>query len=256
MAKGFKHGAGGGADLNFEVKAYATEALLLAATPKENTIGVVTGTPVAGYIFDATQPEAITEGLVWIFTGSSSSAEFNALKKNGIMVYPISAKQYVSGNWEKKTVKSYMNGEWVEWVDGRIYRRGTEYVPLVIAANPSYPSQSHATKNAEYIDVGCAQGDYGGGAVYSEVELDLNGFTELKILCSHDKRPKFGITVTGIETYRSNKDIDWQAVMSLPDSKVSNVTEYTLTIPSGVSRGYFCAWAWSTNFKLYEARLV
>jgi hypothetical protein len=120
MAKGYKHGAGGaggaGAGLNFEVKAYATEVLLRADTPKENTIGVVTGTPITGWIFSATQPDAITEGLVWFLTGTDSAVEFNALKKNSVKVYPISAKQYVDGAWVDKTAKSYPGGEWVDWV--------------------------------------------------------------------------------------------------------------------------------------------
>lgn len=119
MAKGFKHGAGaggGGADLNFDVKAYATEVLLLAATPKENTIGVVTGTPIAGYIFSATQPDTITEGVVWFLTGATSTVEFNALKKNNITVYPISAEQYISGEWVDKTAKIYQGSVWVDWL--------------------------------------------------------------------------------------------------------------------------------------------
>ena len=55
------------------------------------------------------------DGMVWISTGVQSSNEFNALKKNGIQVYPISAKQYVSGAWVDKTAKSYQHGEWVDW---------------------------------------------------------------------------------------------------------------------------------------------
>ena len=44
MGYGFKASAGGGSHLNFSVKTYASEEALLAAAPKENTIGVVTDT--------------------------------------------------------------------------------------------------------------------------------------------------------------------------------------------------------------------
>ena len=111
MAKGFKHGAGGGgAPLNFKVVG-GTSA---PASPKENTIWVNTDAEITSWIFSGTEPENPTEGMVWISIGTSSTVEFNALKKNGIQVYPISAKQYVSGAWVDVTVKSYQNGAWVD----------------------------------------------------------------------------------------------------------------------------------------------
>lgn len=67
------------------------------------------------------------EGAVWISTGTSSPVEFNALKKNGITVYPISAKQYVSGAWVSVTAQSYQDGAWCEWLpEGALYWRGNE----------------------------------------------------------------------------------------------------------------------------------
>ena len=54
-------------------------------------------------------------GQVWIAEGGESVVPFNALKKNGIMVNPVSAKQYISGAWVEKTAKSYQGGAWVDW---------------------------------------------------------------------------------------------------------------------------------------------
>ncbi|MGN0976656.1 MAG: hypothetical protein ACI4PH_01260 [Faecousia sp.] len=115
---------GGGNALNFDVKAYDTEEALLAATPKENTIGIITGTPITGWVFSAVEPENPTEGLAWIVTGTSSGAEFNALRKNTIQVYPLSAKQYVSGTWESAAAKSYQSGDWADWWDGYMIKDG------------------------------------------------------------------------------------------------------------------------------------
>ena len=109
-------GGGGSSSLNFKIVAYATEEELAAAQPKENTIGVVTTTPINGWSFNATEPTELMEGMVWFTTGTSSSVAFNAFKKNDIQVYPISAKQYISGTWVDKTAKSWQNGEWVEWI--------------------------------------------------------------------------------------------------------------------------------------------
>lgn len=119
-------GGGGSAGLNFSVVAYKTEEELLAATPAENTIGLITTTPIISWIFSATEPNPATPGMVWILTDRSSGVEFNALKKNGIQVYPISAKQYISGSWVDKTAKSYQGGEWVNWAVF-LYNAGNEY---------------------------------------------------------------------------------------------------------------------------------
>lgn len=121
MAKGFKKG--GYNPLNFKVVPFATEEELLAATAKENTIGVVTADTITSWIFSATEHKAPIEGMVWISTGTDSPAEFNALKKNGIQVYPVYAKQYIGGAWVDKTAKSYQGGEWVDWML-RIYDNG------------------------------------------------------------------------------------------------------------------------------------
>ena len=110
MAKGFKHGAGG-VGLNFKVVGNPQPANL-----KENTIWVNTGNAITGWVFRATEPTEPLEGMVWITIGASSSVEFNALKKNGIQVYPFSAKQYIGGAWVDKTAKIYQGGEWVDWI--------------------------------------------------------------------------------------------------------------------------------------------
>lgn len=109
MAKGFKHGAGGGSSLNFKVVGNPQPE-----NPKENTIWIDTDTEITSWVFGTTAPEA-AEGMVWVQTGTTSPAEFNALKKNSIQVYPTMAKQYVGGAWVSKTAKTYRGGAWAEW---------------------------------------------------------------------------------------------------------------------------------------------
>ena len=111
MGHGYKSGAGG-ASLNFKVVAGTTEP----TNPKENMIWVKTSNKITGWYFSATQPENMAEGEVWFTTGESSEFAFNALKKNTLQVYPVSAKQYVSGAWVDKEAKSWQGGEWVNWI--------------------------------------------------------------------------------------------------------------------------------------------
>jgi hypothetical protein len=104
-----------GVELNFDVIKYNTEEELLAATPEENTIGVITESEITGYHFSAEQPESVIDGEVWLLIGTSSTVKFNVIEDGTVMIYPISVKQYIGGAWEEKTAKSYQNGEWVAW---------------------------------------------------------------------------------------------------------------------------------------------
>ena len=103
-------GGGGGGGLNFQVIPNP-----MPSTAKENTIWVDTD-KINNYYFSATQPENMVDYDVWITTGTSSTVAFSATKKNPIMVYPMSAKQYIGGALVNKTAKSYQGGTWVGWI--------------------------------------------------------------------------------------------------------------------------------------------
>lgn len=163
MAKGFKHGSGGGASLNFNVKSYDSEEVLLEAEAKENTIGIVTNTPITSWVFSAAEPAEPVEGLVWISTGASSPVEFNALKKNGIQVYPMSAKQYVSSAWVSKTAKSYQNGSWKDFT-AYLYNAGDEFTDIT----GGWVTESYGSTPSKTIEGGVMQFvTYGGPWNYS-----------------------------------------------------------------------------------------
>lgn len=103
-------GGGSSAALNFKVVGGTTEPTSLS----ENMIWVNTDAEITNWFFSAEEPESPTEGMVWFSTGTTSLIEFNALKKNGIMVYPMSTKQYIGGAWVDVTAKTYQNGAWVD----------------------------------------------------------------------------------------------------------------------------------------------
>lgn len=123
------HMNGGGASLNFAVKAYPTEEALNAATPKENTIGVIVDY-ITGWTFGAEQPETTEAGAVWISTGNTSPVKFNALKKNALMVYPGSVMYYNGTEWKNVDAYIYQNGAWVKFSlawDGYYFKDGNQY---------------------------------------------------------------------------------------------------------------------------------
>lgn len=124
MSEVFITRRGGGGGLNFKVVGGTTQP-----AGKENLIWVNTPTEITGYVFSATQPESPTAGTVWISTGASSPVAFNAMKKNGLWVYPQTCYQYINDTWTTKTAKTYQDGKWVDWVT-YLYARGNEYESL------------------------------------------------------------------------------------------------------------------------------
>ena len=103
--------SGGGANLNFAVYG-GTNA---PVSPKENDIWINTDTEITSWAFSVDEPTNPEEGKAWFYTGASSVAPINILKDNGVMVYPMSAKQYIGVAWVDKYAKTYINGEWTDW---------------------------------------------------------------------------------------------------------------------------------------------
>ena len=104
-------GGSGGSELNFEVVGGTTQP----ENPKENTIWVNTDVEISSWVFSVTEPAEPEVGIVWFCISDFSPVEFNALKKNTLQVYPISAKQYVSNEWKDIPVLNYDGEEWKEW---------------------------------------------------------------------------------------------------------------------------------------------
>ena len=115
-------GCGGGSSLNYEVVG-GTSA---PSSPSVNTIWINTSTTITSHIFSATQPTNPASGMVWITVGASSAVAFSATEENPVMVYPISAKQYVGGAWVDVTAKSYQGGEWGDWWN-ELYDAGNQF---------------------------------------------------------------------------------------------------------------------------------
>lgn len=152
------------------------------ATPKiENTTDIVT---IKEYLVDMLEK---AEGMVWISTGAFSTAEFNALKKNGIQVYPLSANQYVNGAWEKKPAKSSRDGAWAEWIV-YLYKEGDEYTDVTGGWTASGFTYSGATITAGRNDEGVLKVSVtkstskdNVGLIGTAKKIALNGVSAIKI---------------------------------------------------------------------------
>ena len=193
-------GGGGGAALNFKVVGNPQPA-----SPSENTIWLNTDVPIASWYFQAEQPKNMAHGHVWFPVGTSSAVEFNALKKNGIQVYPLSAKQMVSGVLVDKTAKSYQGGKWVDWFNGiYLYKNGDQYSDVTggwskdnLTWGGGTNNISSLTFNAGNIVVSSDSSKV--GVVATKNSIDLSGINTLYMRYTQTGTPnsqtRFGITL-------------------------------------------------------------
>ena len=182
MSEGYIIGGGGGA-LNFRVIAVSSE-LLLPATAKENTIAVITTMPITSYVFDMTAPTSPVEGMVWFAIGTSSFTSFNAIKKNGLWVYPTNCKQYVSGAWAQKTAYTWMREKWNVWKPPvkQLYWDGDKCENVTGGWN--YVSDSGAISfGTDYLYMSAPQGKYPYVYTVNEIALAAENYSTLYIDC-------------------------------------------------------------------------
>ena len=222
-------GFGGGSNpLNFKIVSYATEEELLAATPKENTIGIVTTDTITSWIFSATEPTDPVEGMVWITTGTSSALEFNALKKNGIQVYPISAKQYVNGAWVGRPAKSYQNGAWVD-LTPFLLKNG-----VISDILGGFNLNANATFTNGVLHTIYANGKYGNAR--GKKNMDLKHYSTLHAMVRQTNATNALDMVFGI-AQNANDDNNYIASTQVT-VEVNDYKEFTVNL-EGVDSGYF-----------------
>lgn len=171
----FEMTGGAAKELNFKIKAYETEDAMMSDVPKQNTIGVVTTTPITSWVLSATEPANPEAGMVWITVGKNDKAEFNVLKKNILNVYPMLAEQYIDGAWVKVVARSYRNNEWQEWKP-RVYlfNNGDDCFDVTGGWN--------FTEAGSYIDGNVLRNN--GGNAYTTRKIDVTKYDKFVINCT------------------------------------------------------------------------
>lgn len=179
---GKTNAGGGGASLNFKVIAYTSEADLLFAAPAENTIGIITDQKITSWHFADEAPAEAEEGMVWIWTGEGSNVAFNALKKNGITLYPVHAMQFANGAWADVEAKSYQNGRWVDWFSGlHLYNAGDKCLDVVGGWTEKVGTYGVIKWNENSVRLGYSGTTSRYSSIYTEERIDL---TEYDVLCA------------------------------------------------------------------------
>ncbi|MBO5887456.1 MAG: hypothetical protein J6Q60_05495 [Bacteroidaceae bacterium] len=168
---------GGGAGLNFKVVGNPKPA-----DPKENTIWANTDAKITSYIFTALEPDHAEEGALWISISTTGSSAFNVLKKNGIVICPQSAKQFIGGVWESLDAEIYQGGRWIEWVTYLLSAGGfaTELGDMTSYGENGVNIQvSSLVGGGIYVQRTSNNGGY--VALCSEYAIDISEFNTMRI---------------------------------------------------------------------------
>ena len=350
-------GFGGGASspLNFKIVAYATEEELVAAQPKENTIGVITTTPINGWVFDSEDPYEILisyqsqtcivnssvtyfdniltlnstpttgksyiiningiehsiiitnstsessedgyidlvpsgdgymvrvndviespctiemyskkpeNGFIWIAIGTSSTIAFNALKKNGIQVYPISAKQYIGGELTNVEASIYRDGAWTVWStlwDGTIFEPGNQHEDITggwtangyhRGSNTTYPTAAEITDDGIYVE-GIQNANRVMG---TDIAIDLTEYKTIEV--EYTVHSMYQTTSPGGIYVRDSKDIYLPPVSAALNNTLGLGT--TQLDISSLDAGSYYIWTMpgsntSMKYTVHKIRLV
>lgn len=176
----YGNGGSGGTGLNFSIVGGTEQP----ASPKENTIWVSTETAVTSWCISQVAPSSPVSGMVWIMNDTGSAISLNVLKKNSIMIWPMSAKQYINGAWVEKTTKIYQNGAWKDFIDWSkwIIKDGASVYDVVAIGKPEdssfSPQTLKMTQEDGRIKIVCSGS--GTGMVYAG-PVDLTGINTVTL---------------------------------------------------------------------------
>ena len=270
MSEGFIIGGGSGKsnDLNFKVIAVTSE-LLLPSSAAENTIAVITTTAttaITSYVFASTAPTSPAEGMVWFATDKSSTAGFNAIKRNGLWVYPRLCQQYVSGAWVTKGAKTYLDGAWVDWWDGYYYKDGNQEVIITggwnkFAKNSDVNKVSFDATEIHFAVQYQSEPGYG-GSICTKNKIDVTNLSALIVKKSCQKvtgdesdttRAAFGLISTAKYVSPAYGTTGWVARSAILPTQAYGATKvYTDTYldVSSLTGEYYLSLAneWMANY--------
>lgn len=245
----------GGAALNFKV----VPGLTQPGTAAENTIWVKTES-LTGWIIDASQPEELTEGMVWISAGTKSAVEFNALKKNGIQVYPLSAKQMIGGALVDVEAVSYQGGEWVDWWNGDLYKQGDLYEHISggwVVMNAAGGSGAITEDKVIQLRYRSNASSDQHSTAYTNKKIDLTKHTkltmEVDVIAVGSSKMNASICICNTNT--DGYPVDGRVAFNSTPQGQTGVFTVELDIASYSSEYYIAAWAMYCNADVIEIEL-
>jgi hypothetical protein len=206
MAKGFKHGSGGGASTDLKIVGNPRPS-----NPKEGTVWVNTDTEITGHILSATQPENPVQGMLWIKISDSSNVEIGTpLGKDYITIMLNSVSQYVGSAWKSVEAKSFQNGVWERFsgivnlynpgMTNALTAKGWVGKTIADAQIAKAPDISYGSSYAT-ISLTADGGGYNGVAHFEQ--KDLTGMTNLHVKLNFTGDIESGFEWNGVGIWKT-----------------------------------------------------
>lgn len=215
MAHGFKHGGVGGSTGGSEL--VIVGGTTRPSKPSQNMVWVNTGIDITEYALYATEPESPVEGMVWITIADSGDIKIvSPVRGDWITVYPISAKQYISGAWLDVEAKSYQNGTWVEWITKKYLFKSGEGALVGFSKGTSHACTISQTTTSVKITTTAVAGGEGLWITSDKHNLSKAKAVQIRAKCT----PK---------SYTS--DADWNGKFLVTSAKITDVA----SVPSAVA---------------------
>ena len=236
----------GGAALNFKVVGNPQPE-----NPSENTIWLNTDVEITGWEITPAAPETALEGMVWIGVGTSGDIAFNALKKNAIQIFPLSAKQYVSGEWVNVKAQIYQGGEWTELWNGVLFENADQYEDITGGWVKGY-SYGNAGTTATIDDTGIKLSTVSGSQIIVETakKVNLSGYSTLHANATVTSRTSSSANYLWLACTESSGMalVDNSNIPTKTSTKVSALGEFELSLDvSAVTGEYFVAFGASVG---------
>lgn len=253
-----KVNAGGGGGIDLHVVGSATRP----ETPRNNTIWVETSSPITGWELGYKRPEAPAEGNVFIFANGATSVadmEISGLTgraaKQIVKVTPSYAYQYISGAWENKAVKLYVNNGWLDtlttlydrgaygagfthgWVPNGTEQSGFVQVesstlsPVTSTSNGTVDLTGIKTVNIEWSGSATKNPDYDWG---SNIELQIISANTQEVLFREQHYASYstGLTTWSVNVSSVNKTVKFKLVAT-GGAGTGTITLYSIKLVPG-----------------------
>lgn len=228
---------GCGASLNFKIVGGTVQP----ENPKRNTIWLNTDVEITGWDISAAAPETAVEGMVWIGVGTSGDIAFNALKKNAIQIFPLSAKQYVSGEWVNVKAQIYQGGEWTELWNGVLFENADQYEDIT-GGWVKGASYGNVGTTATIDDTGIKLSTVSGSFINVETvnKIDISGHSTLYVDATVTSRTSSSANYLWLAyTESSGQAIHDSAAVPKASAKVTALGNVTLSLDVSTADGEY-----------------
>lgn len=247
----YGNGDSGGGSGGFGLQ--IVEGLVRPKNPTQGMIWAKTEHKVTYYDLSATKPENPVEGTLWISISDSGDKKIvSPVSKEWITVYPLSAEQYISGEWMSIETMSYQDVEWVDWIpDGALYYRGDEMIEktggwsaVAWVPNSNYTNVGLTfEKNEDHMSLGFSNqtAKARDWCIYSNNKIDMSKYNTLRINAEHSFRG----TKIGLSSSKPSASATATWVASQAFSSQKDLGETVLDVSSYDASYYVVVWVYA-----------